>query len=75
MRDKLGLLEREHMQAMHTLEATFEKRLRLQQSEMHAHLAARDDQQLGVEESIQRVHQECAGAGTISPAFYMLIVL
>lgn len=56
-------LEREHMQAMHTLEATFEKRLQLQQSEMHAQIAARDDQQLHVEETMQRVNRACAGCG------------
>lgn len=56
------MLEREHMQAMTTLEATFEKRLQLQQSEMRAQIAARDDQQLHIEETMRRVNDACAGA-------------
>jgi hypothetical protein len=61
---KLASLEREHMHALHTLEATFEKRLKLQQTEMYAQITTRDDQQLHVEEAMSRVHQACAGAGT-----------
>jgi hypothetical protein len=61
VRDKLAKLERDHMHAMHALEATFEKRLRLQQSQMHTQIAARDDEQLHVQETMHRVHQACAG--------------
>lgn len=64
VRERMMNLEREHMQAIQTLEATFEKRLQLHQSEMHAQMAAKDDQQMHVEEAMKRVNQECAGIVT-----------
>lgn len=61
VREKIIVMEKEHMLAVDALEATFEKRLQLQKQESTARLATMDDKKFYAEETLQRVHRACAG--------------